>query len=98
MSSAQLETFLARLYTDRALREQFLNDPEAQARHAGLQDHEVEALAAIDRIGLQMAAHSFDHKRAAHSARHGVMARLIHWIRKRFRVKRTSESDGRPAD
>jgi hypothetical protein len=65
MSSAQLETFLARLYTDEAWRSQFLANPEATARAAGLMEADVSALAAIDRTGLQMAAMSFAHKREA---------------------------------
>lgn len=66
MSSAQLETFLARLYTDDALRRRFLDAPHAVARGAGLNEQEATALAAIDRTGLQMAATSFARKRAAH--------------------------------
>jgi hypothetical protein len=71
MSAAQLEIFLARLYTDAALRERFLAQPEAVAHDAGLAREEIAALAAIDRTGLQMAAASFARKREVHGKRHG---------------------------
>ena len=67
MSSPALETYLARLYTDDALRAAFLLDPHAQALLHGLSPQEAEAMAAMDRIGLQMAAASYRAKRAAHS-------------------------------
>jgi hypothetical protein len=66
MSAAALETFLARLYTDADLRARFDVDPEGEARGAGLSPAESAALAACDRIGLQMAADSFSRKRAQH--------------------------------
>lgn len=69
MSSAQLETFLARLYTDDALRRRFLAAPYDEARSAGLSDTDALALTAIDRAGLDMAATSFARKRAAHGRR-----------------------------
>ncbi|MEF2265489.1 hypothetical protein V3C40_01740 [Janthinobacterium sp. LS2A] len=67
MSSPALETLLARLYTDDALRAAFLLEPLAQALQHGLSPEEAEAMAAMDRIGLQMAAASYRAKRAAHS-------------------------------
>ncbi|ATD61852.1 MAG: hypothetical protein ACOH2S_10055 [Janthinobacterium svalbardensis] len=69
MSSAALETYLARLYTDDALRTAFLLDPRAQALLHGLSPQEAEAMAAMDRVGLQMAAASYRTKRAAHGSR-----------------------------
>ena len=72
MNSAQLEAFLARLYTDEALRSRFLDDPEALARAEGMAEQEASALAAIDRTGLQMAATSFTHKRQALGRRKGL--------------------------
>jgi len=66
MSSPQLETFLAHLYTDAGLREAFLHDPRATAGNAALSVDDVEALCRIDRAGLQMAAHSFEKKREGH--------------------------------
>lgn len=70
MSSPALETRLAKLYTDDALREAFLRAPHAQALLHGLSPQEAEAMAAIDRIGLQMAAASYQAKRAGRAA-HG---------------------------
>ena len=68
MSSPALETYLARLYTDDALRAAFLLDPRAHALLQGLSPQEADAMAAMDRIGLQMAAASYRAKRAAHSS------------------------------
>ena len=68
MSSPSLEAYLAKLYTDDALRQAFLDAPQAQSVLHGLSPQEAETMAAIDRIGLQMAAASFQHKRAAHGA------------------------------
>ena len=72
MSAAAVELLLARLYTDAAFRRRFLSAPEQTARQAGLDDVEAQALAAIDRAGLELAAQSYGHKRAAHAGRrHG---------------------------
>jgi hypothetical protein len=69
MSSPALETYLAKLYTDDAVREAFLLAPHAQALLHGLSPQEADAMAAMDRIGLQMAAASYRAKRARHGAR-----------------------------
>ncbi|MDN2697698.1 hypothetical protein O0882_15350 [Janthinobacterium sp. SUN073] len=73
MSSPALEIFLARLYTDEALRAAFLLEPRAQALQHGLSPQEAEAMAAMDRVGLQMAAASYRSKRAGRAA-HGPRA------------------------
>jgi hypothetical protein len=65
MSRPAFEAFLARLYTDAALRAAFLADPAGIARGAGLSESEVAALGTIDRQGLALAADSFAYKRAA---------------------------------
>ncbi len=62
-----IEALLARLYTDAVLRAEFLADPAGVARRAGLDAHGVAAMEAIDRVGLELAAHSYARKRAAHS-------------------------------
>jgi hypothetical protein len=62
--SPRFEAFLAELYTDDDARRRFLSDPRDAARRARLADAEVEALAAIDRLGLELAAVSFALKRA----------------------------------
>jgi hypothetical protein len=64
MSSAGIEVFLARLYVDAEARREFLADPRASARRAGLGDVEVEALARLDRVGLELATRSFEAKRS----------------------------------
>lgn len=73
MSSAALETYLARLYTDDALRAAFLLEPRAQALLHGLSQQEAEAMAAMDLIGLQMAAASYRAKRSGRTE-HGRRA------------------------
>lgn len=62
-----LQTFLARLYTDEALRRAFLDRPEAVARAAGLDEATARQLLHIDREGLQLAADSYARKRMAHA-------------------------------
>jgi hypothetical protein len=64
--SPAFEAFLARLYVDAEARAAFLADPRAAAR--GLAPDEVAALERIDRVGLELAADSFAHKRAAKAA------------------------------
>jgi hypothetical protein len=64
VSAANVEILLARLYADAQLRMQFLRDAAAVARAAGLDDAEVAAMQAIDRVGLELAAESYARKRA----------------------------------
>ena len=66
MSESRLESFLARIYVDPAAREKFLTDPRGEAARAGLAAHEIDDLANIDRDGLEMFAHSLEHKKAKH--------------------------------
>jgi hypothetical protein len=63
--SPGFETFLARIYVDAEARRRFLADPHGEAVRAGLPREEAEALAAIDRAGLELAARSFRRKREA---------------------------------
>jgi hypothetical protein len=63
VTTPAFEAFLAKLYVDREARAEFLADPRAAARRAGLSEAECEALVAIDRTGLDMAAFSFERKR-----------------------------------
>lgn len=65
MSSRAFEEFYARLLIDQAARHEFMHDPRAAARRAGLTDQECTELEGIDRTGLMMAARSFARKRAA---------------------------------
>jgi uncharacterized protein (UPF0276 family) len=58
-----LEAFLARLYTDPALRAGFLADPGAVARAAGLGEDDARQLAVLDRDGLALTADSLAAKR-----------------------------------
>ncbi len=67
MNSPELERFLAKLYVDPDARAKFLAAPCEEAARAGLSDDQCRALAKIDRIGLEMAARSFDRKRSLKS-------------------------------
>ena len=63
MNAPNLERFLARLYTDAALRERFLAEPVEVALEVGLDAEAARAFARIDREGLVLAADSFERKR-----------------------------------
>jgi uncharacterized protein (UPF0276 family) len=57
------EAYLARLYVDAPARARFLADPSGEAGRAGLPPAACEALVRFDRVGLELAARSFEHKR-----------------------------------
>jgi putative modified peptide len=61
----RLESLLARLLTDDAFRRQFLHDPAAVAKQAGLSAEECAAVAAMPMQDLKNAAWSYGRKRAA---------------------------------
>jgi hypothetical protein len=61
--SPAFEAFLAQLYGDAQVRARFLADPLGEATKAGLAMPEVQALQHIDRVGLALAASSFEKKR-----------------------------------
>lgn len=61
--ASRLENFLARIYVDPSARARFLADPQGEAGRTGLPEEQCRALENIDRIGLEMAARSFAHKR-----------------------------------
>ncbi len=63
MSTPALERFLATIYVDPQARARFLADPRGEATRAGLPEDQCHALEAIDRVGLEMAARSYAHKR-----------------------------------
>ncbi len=63
MSSHRFETFLARLYSEDAFLHRFLASPDIATTEAGLDEREKLAAAAIDRVGLMMAAQSYRAKR-----------------------------------
>lgn len=67
MSARGVEAFLARLYSDAALRERFLEDDKTAMVNLPLTESERAALLEIDRVGLQMAAASYASKRVHHS-------------------------------
>jgi hypothetical protein len=63
-----LEAFLTRIYVDAAAREKFLQDPAGEGMRAGLSAEEVESLAQIDRVGLELMADSLKCKRERQSS------------------------------
>lgn len=63
MSTSRFEGFLARIYVDEGARDRFLADPRGEALKAGLTAVEVEAVARIDRVGLDLLAKSLARKR-----------------------------------
>lgn len=65
----EFETFLARLYTDASLRTRFLAEPRVEAQRHQLTAEECDALERIDRVGLELSARSFAHKRAIKRSR-----------------------------
>ena len=67
--SPAFEAYLARLYTDARERDLFLADPRGRAAATGLASAELDALAAIDRDGLVLAAQSFEKKRESSKPR-----------------------------
>jgi len=64
----EFETFLARLYTDASVRTRFIADPRGEGERSGLTSDECDALERIDRIGLELSAQSFAHKRTLKAA------------------------------
>jgi hypothetical protein len=71
--SPKFESFLARLYVDATARRRFLEDPSREAAAAGLTSDEFAAAVRIDRVGLELAAASFAHKRRQHNRRPAVL-------------------------
>ena len=63
MSAACFEAFLAKLYVDERARAKFLSDPRDEAMKAGLTAQEVEDVARIDLVGLDLLSKSLERKR-----------------------------------
>jgi hypothetical protein len=63
MSASRFEALLAKLYVDETARAKFLADPRGEAMKAGLTPYEVEAVARIDRVGLDLLTTSLERKR-----------------------------------
>ena len=62
LNAVALEAFLARLYTDEALRRRFLADPHAEIQRAKLGELSAE-LERIDAVGLELMAESLAAKK-----------------------------------
>ena len=63
MRPSSVQHFLARLYTDAALRARFLARPYEEARAAGFDEERARELAKIDAEELALAAESFARKK-----------------------------------
>jgi hypothetical protein len=79
MPDNNVEIFLARLYADRCLREQFLLDPLRIAAQHGLSAQECGSVARMPAQDLQTAARSFEKKRSFKMPP-GYAARVRNWI------------------
>jgi anti-sigma-K factor RskA len=82
---ADIENLMARLLTDRALRERFRDDPAAVANEAGLSAPETEAMCRISVQDLFTAARTYEHKRSM-KRRRSLKHRMLDW----WRAKRAS--------
>jgi hypothetical protein len=78
---AEIEGLMARLLTDRALRERFAADPYAVARAHGLSAQESDEIAALPMQDLVTAASSYEHKRGTRRRR-GWRQHLLRWLRR----------------
>ncbi len=72
-----LETFLARLYTDDALRSAFLAAPLDTALAEGASPSEAESLAAMNPESLTLAARGFTRKRDRRAALSETRPKLV---------------------
>jgi len=77
---ADVERFLAQLFTNRKLREKFLMDRLRIAREYGLSEEECSALALMPEQDLQTAATSFERKHELKSQSSKLRC-LGRWIR-----------------
>ena len=69
MRTADVEAFLARLYTDEDFLARFMRSPDDVLSSETLSAEQRAALAAIDRSELMLAANSYRHKRDARKPR-----------------------------
>ena len=81
--SPAFERFLAGLYLDPNARARFLADPGGEAAAEGLADDEIAAAIRIDRVGLELAAAGFAHKRLHQRRRLHPVVRLWQRLTKR---------------
>ncbi|MFT3836335.1 MAG: hypothetical protein QM723_04990 [Myxococcaceae bacterium] len=84
MSAKAREDFLARLYVDAEVLARFTADARAEAKRHGLDEADAELLAAIDRTGLELAAHSFAHKRSFKEQRPPKASRIARALARLF--------------
>lgn len=64
MSATEVETFLARLYTEKEFLEKFQKNPKHVLDNWDLTESEKKSLLEIDMASLELAAHSFRVKKS----------------------------------
>lgn len=63
MTTREIEIYMARLYTDAGLRDEFVANPIAQLKISGLSEESIQVLKDMDMQGLLLAGKSYQHKR-----------------------------------
>jgi len=63
MTTREIEVYMARLYTDAKLRDEFVANPVAQLKISGLNEESIQVLKDMDMQGLLLAGKSYQHKR-----------------------------------
>ncbi|MBS0288634.1 MAG: hypothetical protein JSS07_01185 [Proteobacteria bacterium] len=81
MSAQSFEITLARLYTDKQFRRQFLIDPQMALIQCDLTSQERKDLMNIDKAGLILASQCFSHK-ALKKRKHLFAYRLKTFVKK----------------
>lgn len=64
ITNPAIEAFLAEVFLEDRMRQEYLADPRSRALRSGLSAEAADALAAIDSVGVTMASRSFARKRA----------------------------------
>lgn len=64
MSAIEVETFLARLYTEKEFLEKFQENPTLVLKNWNLTEPEKQSILEIDQASLELAAHSFRVKKS----------------------------------
>jgi len=64
VNTAEIEFFLAKLYTDEALLKRFVENPSNELAKHQLSRETIDSLLQLDAQDLMLAAHSYSHKRS----------------------------------
>lgn len=81
MNTAEIELFLAKLYTDEALLKRFVMNPAAELATYDLSSESIASLLELDLQDVQLAAHSYAHKRSQYQGRRsGWLQRFVNYF------------------